>query len=196
MLIRLTALFGMFFTHENEGGAELTLGGVDTTKFTGDLIYADNDDDGSGTWQLDSTAIYVNGQTTSTLNQGRTIIFDSGTSNVLFTQSTANAIHTLISPGITANKNEPGTYGIACSTIPTLAAVIDIEFTASDGSSFNLTIPSSELSVGPFASNSSECQTLINVSEGYTLVGASVLKHYYSAWDVGNQRMGFAATGF
>jgi hypothetical protein len=70
--------------------------------------------------------------------------------------------------------------------------VIDITFTSQDGTPFNLTIPSSELSVGPFADDPSTCQTLINVFEGLELVGGSLLKHWYSIWDVGGQRMGFA----
>jgi hypothetical protein len=98
----------------------------------------------------------------------------------------------MISPNITANTAEPGTYGIACNLIPTLPAVIDIAFTSQEGTPFNLTIPSSELSVGPFANNPSICQTLINAFDGLELVGGSLLKHYYSVWDVGGRRMGFA----
>lgn len=101
----------------------------------------------------------------------------------------------MISPDIKANSNEPGTYGIACSKISSLAASIDITFKSTSGKAFNLTIPSSELSVGPFANDPSTCQTLINAMDGYSLVGGSVLKHYYSAWDVGGQRLGFVANG-
>lgn len=110
---------------------------------------------------------------------------------ILLTPST-QAIYSLISPNIKANPNEPGTYGIACSLIPTLPAVIDITFTSQQGTPFNLTIPSSELSVGPFANNASLCQTLINAFDGLELVGGSLLKHYYSVWDIGNKRLGFA----
>jgi hypothetical protein len=49
--------------------------------------------------------------------------------------------------------------------------VIDIAFTAQNGSPFNLTIPSSELNVGPFADNPAICQTLINAFDGLSLVG-------------------------
>ncbi|EJD51612.1 acid protease, partial [Auricularia subglabra TFB-10046 SS5] len=84
----LPALFGMLFTHQNEGGAELTIGGVDSTKFTEPLVFSPQVGRGS-TWQLSSPAIFVNGRTTNTLNVQRTIIFDSGTSNILFPQATA-----------------------------------------------------------------------------------------------------------
>ncbi|KAJ3743134.1 acid protease [Lentinula detonsa] len=188
----LPSLFGLFLTPLSVGNAELTIGGIDETKFSSNLTFASQAGTGAA-WELRSPGISVNGKTTSLLNTPRTIIFDSGTSNVLFDTATAEAMYALISPDIQPNPAEPGTYGIACDRIPTLPAVIDVTFTSQQGTPFNLTIPSSELSVGPFASNSSLCQTLINAFDGLELVGGSLLKHYYSVWDVGNQRMGFAA---
>ena len=73
--------------------------------------------------------------------------------------------------------------------------MIDIAFTSQQGRTFNLTIPSTELSVGPFKSNTAMCQTLINAVEGYYIIGASLLKHYYSVWDLGGKRLGFASNG-
>jgi len=188
----LPSLFSLYVTPEAVGNAELTIGGTDPTKFTGTPVFASLPSGSGSTWQLASPGISVNGKTTSVLNVSRTIIFDSGTSNVLFSTATANAIYALISPNIKPNANEPGTYGIACNLIPTLPAVIDIAFVSQSGKHFNLTIPSSELSVGPFANNPSLCQTLINAFDGLELVGGSLLKHYYSIWDVGGKRMGFA----
>ncbi|CAK5276783.1 unnamed protein product [Mycena citricolor] len=193
----LPSLFSLYLTPRAIGGAELTIGGVDSTKFTGSLTFASLPNPNSDpTWSLDSPRIAVNGKTTSVLSRARNIIFDSGTSNVLFDTQTANAIYALISPNIKPFAAEPGTYGIACSLIPTLPAKIDIGFTSQSGKAFNLTIPSSELSVGPFASSPSTCQTLINAFDGLDLVGGSLLKHYYSVWDVGAQRMGFAPLAF
>ncbi|KAJ6507855.1 acid protease [Mycena vitilis] len=189
-------IFGMLFVPESEGGAgELTLGGVDTTKFNGPVSYSPQV--GQGNWQIDSTGIFVNGQTASSIDKNVSLIFDSGTSNMLFVESIALQIYSMISPDIVANPDEPGTFGIACDLIPTLPAVIDITFVGVAGQdAFNLTIPSSELSSGPFPNKPELCQTLINVSEGFNLVGLSVLKHYYSVWDIAGQRLGFAPTGF
>ncbi|KAF4620757.1 hypothetical protein D9613_000404 [Agrocybe pediades] len=188
----LPSLFSLYVTPQAVGKAELTLGGTDSTKFTGTPIFASLPSGSGNTWQLASPGISVNGKTTTVLNTARTIIFDSGTSNVLFSTNTANAIYALISPDIKPNPNEAGTYGIACNRISSLPAVIDITFTSQSGKPFNLTIPSSELSVGPFASDPTLCQTLINAFDGLELVGGSLLKHYYSIWDVGGKRMGFA----
>ena len=79
--------------------------------------------------------------------------------------------------------------------ISSLPAQIDLGFTDTSGNPFNLTIPSSELSVGPFQDDTTICQTLINEFDGLNLVGGSLLKHYYTVWDVGNQQIGFAANG-
>ncbi|KAJ8487769.1 hypothetical protein ONZ45_g5090 [Pleurotus djamor] len=192
----LPSLFSMFLTPNVEGHAEMTFGGIDNTKFTGPLTFASLPANAGRTWQLRSPRISVNGRTTTTLNQVRTIIFDSGTSNILFPTATTEAMYGLISPNIKPNPAEPGAYGIPCSQISSLPAVIDIGFTAQNGQPFNLTIPSSELNVGPFPGNPTLCQTLINAFDGLDLVGGSVLKHYYSVWDIQNKRMGFAPNGF
>ncbi|KAJ7255787.1 acid protease [Mycena haematopus] len=189
-------IFGMLFVPKREGGeGELTLGGVDTTKFHAPLLFSPQL--GNGNWELASQGIFVNGKTASVLQSNLSLIFDSGTSNMLFTKPIAEAIYSMISHHIAPNTDEPGTYGIACDLIPTLPAVIDITFAGIAGQHpFNLTIPSSELSSGPFRNKPKLCQTLINVSEGFNLVGLSLLKHYYTAWDIDNQRIGFSPNGF
>lgn len=67
-----------------------------------------------------------------------------------------------------------------------MPAQIDIKFTSQQGVHFSLTIPSQGLNVGPFASDPTTCQTLINALDGTNLVGGLV-------WDVGAHRLGFAA---
>lgn len=78
------ALFGMYLSPKSVGNAELTIGATDSSKYTGDLVYSPMSQSGEGNWVLDSSAVYVNGQTTDTLSQVRNIIFDSGTPNVYF----------------------------------------------------------------------------------------------------------------
>ncbi|KAI0645713.1 acid protease [Trametes meyenii] len=190
----LPSLFSLFVTPNEVGNAELLIGGIDKTKFKGDLIYADQT--GEGDWEVQSSQISVNGKTTSRLKRRRNIIFDSGTSNILFDTQTTEAMYALISPDIKPFDDEPGAYGLPCSKIGDLPAKINFTFTSQAGKAFNLTIPSEELNVGPFTSDPSTCQTLINAFDGLELVGGSLLKHYYSVWDVGGQRMGFAPNGF
>ncbi|KAG8707791.1 hypothetical protein FRC08_000283 [Ceratobasidium sp. 394] len=188
----LPAVFGMWLTPRSVGGAELTLGGFDNTKFCGALTYIPVDLSTRGLWQLLSTQYAVNGKTSSILKQTTHIVFDSGTSNIVFPKAVAEAMYALISPHIKAVGTK-GAYGLPCSQIRSLTAKLDFTFITTSGKAFNLTIPPKELNVGPFASNPSICQTLINAQNGYYILGGSLLKHYYSVWDQENGRMGFAA---
>ncbi|KAG9083314.1 hypothetical protein FRC06_004595, partial [Ceratobasidium sp. 370] len=188
----LPAVFGMWLTPQSVGGAELTLGGIDNTKFSGALTYIPVDPRTQGFWQLVSTQYAVNGKTSSTLKQTTHIIFDSGTSNIVFPKAVTEAMYALISPNIKAVGTK-GAYGLPCSQIGSLTAKLDFTFTTTSGKAFNLTIPPEELNVGPFAGDPSTCQTLINAQSGYYILGGSLLKHYYSVWDQANSRMGFAA---
>jgi len=187
------AQFGFYLTPKSVGNAELTIGGIDPTKYTGDLTYAPLSSEGQDHWALDSPTVYVNGQTISAINQTRTFIFDSGTPNVYFDSvEVVESIYALISPDIQPYKPEPGTYGIACDRIDQLPARFDFTFTDTSGTPFNLTIPSSEFNVGPFEAEPTLCQTMINALDGLDLVGGSLLKQYYSVWDISNQQMAFA----
>lgn len=228
----------MYLSPKEVGNAELTLGGIDTTKFTGpywspyrlSTLYISplttsfvslrivGDPTyiyyflGSG-WLIESSQLFVNGQTASLLNTSMYFYMDSGTSNVVLPPdvaevclhshssfslhsthdiSTTQAIYALISPSIQPFPSQPGTYGLPCSLIPTITSTIDITFLTIDSTPYNLTIPTSELSVGPFAEDPSTCQTFINAVEETYIIGGSLLKHYYSIWDGGNERMGFA----
>jgi Eukaryotic aspartyl protease len=131
--------------------------------------------------------VTVNGKTSYILQQHQDFVFDSGTSNLVFSTNITEvhinlpkssfkspltnvtpiqAIFSLISSEIQPNLDEPGAYGIPCSQVTHLPAFISFSFTDQNGNPFNLTVPSSELSVGPFNSNSSLCQTLINAEDG------------------------------
>lgn len=105
-------------------------------------------------------------------------------------------MNALISPDIQP-IGPSGAFGIPCSRIPSIAAEITFTFHSTEAKPFNLTIPSKEVSVGPFLDNPSLCQTLINsmAIEG-GVIGGSLLKHYYSVWDVDHARIGFMHNGF
>ncbi|KAK7001530.1 acid protease [Favolaschia claudopus] len=182
------SLFGMLFTPHDKGGeGELTMGGVDRTKFKTPLVFSPVV--GGDEWVLQSLGVAVNGKTSSVLNTSFPVIFDTGTSNILFAKDIALEIYSMISPDIVPNEDVPGTFGIACDRISSLPAEIDITFPGTSGRApFNLTLPSSELSVGP----------QINVPDqpGLNLVGLSLFKHYYTAWDMDALQIGFSPNGF
>lgn len=164
-------------------------------------------------WYLDSPGITVNGKSNSQLKKDRIFNFASGTSNILLPQADAEvspmnredrssctqhrlqAVYAQISSKIKPYPNEPGTYYIPCSQLASVKADIAISITSTSGSTFSLTIPSSELSVGPYPNDPKNCQTLIIYSHDNSVIGASLLKHYYTVWDIENKRMGFAPNG-
>jgi hypothetical protein len=82
------ALFSLFLTPDKVGGAELTLGGIDTSKFSGTPTFLPVVGAGSF-WELTSSKVSVNGKTNSALQGSMGIIFDSGTSNLVFPQDIA-----------------------------------------------------------------------------------------------------------
>ncbi|RDB24648.1 putative vacuolar protease A [Hypsizygus marmoreus] len=187
------ALFSFYLTPHTVGKAELTLGGIDHSKFNTPMIFSAIHPN-AGFWTLLSSRIVVNGKTTESLSQERRVIFDSATSNLVFPKNLTEAIYALISPKIRPNPQVPGAYGIPCSQLRSLPAIIAFTFPSTSGTPFNLTLPSCELNVGPFASNPSLCQTVINAWEFEfdAIIGGSLLKHYYSTWNAGNGTMGFA----
>ncbi|KAJ7574402.1 aspartic peptidase domain-containing protein [Mycena floridula] len=189
----LPPMISFYFTPNTIGAAEMTLGGIDNTKFNSTMVFATIEPNLGGPWVLKSPGISVNGQQSSPLlTQPLDVMFDTGTSNIVFPRNLTETIYSLISPDITENNDEPGTYGIACSKLSSLVAVIDISFTSTSGDLFNLTLP--DINLGPFPTNPSICQTVINAwdIDFPPIVGGSLLKQYYSTWNSGQNRMGFA----
>ncbi|KAF8608390.1 acid protease [Ceratobasidium sp. AG-I] len=189
----LPPVLGFSLTPKAVGGAQLTIGGFDETKIRGKkLAYIPIPKGAWGFWQLESSQFAVNGKTNSVLKQVRQVYFDTGTANVHFPKDTTEALYALISPKIKA-FGENGAYGMPCSEVSSVKATIDLTFKDQNGKSVVLSIPPQELSVGPFKGNRTICQTFINAGFDQNFVGGSLLKHYYSIWDQGNSRMGFAA---
>ena len=84
------ALFGIYYSpHGLNGTSEITMGGVDFSKFSTPLAYASVISGSGGAWTLSSTGGSVNGQTLDLLKDGLHILFDTGTPNVVFPQALA-----------------------------------------------------------------------------------------------------------
>lgn len=88
------AIFSFYLTPKAIGNAEMTLGGIDHSKFKGNLVYAQlsNDSSAQDQWQLSSTQISVNGKTSSTLKASRTFVVDTGTSNIVMDPQAAKVL--------------------------------------------------------------------------------------------------------
>jgi hypothetical protein len=186
----LPPLFSLYLTPKSIGGAQLTIGGIDSTKFTGKINYLPIDGT-AGYWRMNSgfQKVTVNGQRSPVTV--RSAIADSGTSNMAAPPRDAKAIYAQISPKIQM-LHPRGAYGIECSLVPGLKADIAITM-----GGVTYTIPTKEFIVGPFPGMPGYCQTLINSpsdAPDVWIIGGSLLKYYYTVWDIGNRRLGFATT--
>ncbi|KAB5593458.1 hypothetical protein CTheo_3092 [Ceratobasidium theobromae] len=189
----LAPVLGFWLAPKDIGDAQMTLGGVDEAKLEGKQVtYIPLAKEAHGFWQLESTQFGVNGQTNEELNQIRQVYFDTATANLQFPKNTTEALYALISPKIKP-FGDNGAYGLPCSEISSIQARLDFTFKDQVGKDVVISVPPGELNVGPFKSDSSICQTLINAGYDQNFIGASLLKHYYSIWDQGSARMGFAA---
>jgi hypothetical protein len=183
-----SALYGLSLAPETVGGAEITLGDIDECKLAGDVNYVPVNSS-FGLFQISFDDVYVSGQQASI--PGQATFMDSGTANLVAPDaSSAEAIYSLISSDIKA-FDSVGTYAIPCSKLASLDAPIVFAIGGK-----NYTVPGKELSVGPLASNPDMCQTLITAGGGWWILGASLLKYYYSVWDVGNESFGLAETAY
>jgi hypothetical protein len=179
-------VFSMFMTPKAIGNAELTLGGTNPARYTGKINYLPVNAL-TGFWSVRFDGITVNGRPTKIRN--KMAIADSGTSNMIAPARDAREIYALISPNIKM-IDPKGAYGIPCSEVPGLKA----EITFSMGGQ-KYTIPTQELSVGPYPHQPNMCQMLINSgNEPQWIIGGSLMKYYYTVWDLGNRRLGFATT--
>ncbi|KAJ7811479.1 aspartic peptidase domain-containing protein [Mycena olivaceomarginata] len=177
------------------GGAEMTLGGVDSSKFTSQTTFAPIVADGHGAWILNSSGIAVNGQTNDVLAVAYRSPLRHWHYERVLTASygRGRAYHVLCIYSLTPNSQ--GALRVYLSRDPTqpnrARSVGYPVFKA-----FNVTIPSSEFIVGPFVGNNSLCQATFNSwPANFTIppiIGNSLLKHYYTTWDSGNLALGFA----
>ena len=185
-------LYGLYLTPHSLGNAEISIGRVDNSKFNGAINYIPvNPVKGqfNGTFEK----VFADGKLLDI--EPNSVIFDSGTATLVAPKDDAEKIYASISPSIKA-LDDSGTYGIPCAELADLKKTVSFMI-----GGHNYTIPAQELSIGPLASKPGMCQTFINASfaskagdKALWIIGSSLLKYYYTVWDVGNTRFGLAAT--
>ena len=102
-------IVGIHLQRNSDGAkdGQITFGGVDKTKFSGDLSYT-KALAGAGDWEIPVGNSAVNGISTNLT--GKTAIIDTGTSYILMPPNDAQALHSLI-PGSVENGEY---YSIPC----------------------------------------------------------------------------------
>lgn len=165
-------------------GSELFLGGTNSAMYTGDFTYVPVTE--QGYWQVNMDGVSVGGnQAVSTTSS----IIDTGTTLIVGDKNGVAAIYNAI-PGA---KDASSTVGDGFWTVPCSAfdsANVSLTF---GGTSFPLSTPTWNL--GTVSDGSTDCIGGIvagDVDGSGWIIGDVFLQNVYTAFDLGNTRVGFA----
>ncbi|OAA50794.1 Peptidase aspartic [Beauveria brongniartii RCEF 3172] len=185
-------VLGVYFKPEagsdtNDNNGELTLGGVDSTKYTGTLNYVPTLKSGTAAayWGV-SIASFNYGSTV--LASGSTGIVDTGTT-LIYIPSAAYSKYLSASGG----RTDTSTGLVSYTTKPTGNFSIKIGTITYTLTPAQYLIPTSQY--GFFGLSSSKYYSWIaNGGTGSvnTIIGQKFLENYYSVYDTTNARIGFA----
>ncbi|ROV99513.1 hypothetical protein VMCG_06363 [Cytospora schulzeri] len=206
-------VFGIYTPSGQATGGQLTVGGVDDTKFDGELVWLDLDplSVDHDIWAMDVQTIFVSGEQLMVASndsvakkpypQSLTVL-DTGTSFMMAPDyETARDIYAQISPRI-YQIDPVGTWGAPCSDMEEITAELTFLFGYDGATQLNVTIPSNSFNLGPYPGEDGVCQAVINNYQssnlnddgrGVWICGSPLLKHYYTAWNGLDLRTGFAA---
>ncbi|KAL1864545.1 hypothetical protein Daus18300_007560 [Diaporthe australafricana] len=187
-----TEVLGVSFKPESgsdtdDTNGELTLGGTDTSKYTGTLTYFSKLTSGTASayWGI-SIASFKYGSTT--LASSASGIVDTGTT-LIYIPSSAYSAFLSATGGSTDSSSGLAVF----STKPTSNFVITFGSTAYTLTPAQYLVPTAQYSV--FGLSSSKYYAWINNggSSGVnTIIGQKFLENYYSVYDTTNSRIGFA----
>ncbi|KAF1734271.1 Polyporopepsin [Beauveria bassiana] len=185
-------VLGVYFKPEagsdtSDNNGELTLGGVDSTKYTGALNYVPTLKSGSAAayWGV-SIASFTYGSTV--LASGATGIVDTGTT-LIYIPSAAYAKYLSASGG----KTDANTGLVSYTTKPTANFGVKIGATTYNLTPAQYLVPASQY--GFFGLPAGKYYSWIaNGGTGSvnTVIGQKFLENYYSVYDTTNARIGFA----
>lgn len=187
-----TEVLGVSFKPESgsdtdDANGELTLGGTDTSKYTGTLTYFSKLTSGTASayWGI-SIASFTYGSTT--LGSSASGIVDTGTT-LIYIPSSAYSAFLSATGGSTDSSSGLAVF----STKPTSNFAIKFGSTTYTLTPAQYLVPTAQYSV--FGLSSSKYYAWINNggSSGVnTIIGQKFLENYYSVYDTTNSRIGFA----
>ncbi|KAI5618628.1 cathepsin D precursor, partial [Silurus asotus] len=180
-------IFAFYLSSNDERGSEVMFGGVDPNYYQGQINWVPVQHDSH--WQLIFEGFEVNHQSTGYCDQGCTAITDTGTSLLLCPPQYVDSLHQLLG----AQQDSNGNYVFDCgavSSLPTLTFIMN---------GAHLHLPGTAYVLGN-GDSSSYCMSGIRTShtqyrDGYPywILGDVFLRQFYSVFDQGNARVGFAA---
>eukprot|EP00429_Kryptoperidinium_foliaceum_P042410 CAMPEP_0176103190 /NCGR_PEP_ID=MMETSP0120_2-20121206/51768_1 /TAXON_ID=160619 /ORGANISM="Kryptoperidinium foliaceum, Strain CCMP 1326" /LENGTH=457 /DNA_ID=CAMNT_0017437269 /DNA_START=63 /DNA_END=1436 /DNA_ORIENTATION=- len=188
--------FGVFVSLHDGVASEITFGGHDRRRVSGELHWADVHKPELGYWLLRIRGITIGGEPLELCQQGDcTAIADTGTSLLGVPKQAAQHIHWLLARNVDENPEE-----MDCRSHSGPDIVVDL-------GDFNITLTAEDYSrpaglrVITNATNETQfiCRAqLLPVDEGPALgdkawiLGEPVLRRYYTAYDWARSRIGFA----
>lgn len=205
-------IFGIYTPPGQVKGGELTVGGVDESKFDGDLVWLDLDrlSVDHDIWAMDVQTIFISGEQLMVTSNDSNVkqpypqsltVLDTGTSFMMTPDyETARDIYAQISPKI-YQIDSVGTWGALCSDMEELTPELTFLFGYDGATQLNVTIPGNSFNLGPYPGEDGVCQAVINNYQtphlnddgrGVWICGSPLLKNYYTAWNGLDLRTGFA----
>ncbi|OKL58608.1 hypothetical protein UA08_06098 [Talaromyces atroroseus] len=210
-------VFSFYLIPGSAEGAELTLGGIDHSKYTGELTYINLNQDLSAlseAFVVDLVTLYINDEealvtgNSSTSLCGQPAPFKAGLAaldtGTAFLQTpdkiSAEDIYAQISPLIT-QIDPAGAWGAPCAVLDAVAP--KLTFVISSGEmDYYLTVPREFFNLGEYPGQPGICQAVFNnpvesmedpTGEGRPvwILGSPFLKPYYTVWDGLNLKVGF-----
>jgi len=174
-----TPSFAFYLGKADGQAGELTLGGYDSSKFTGSLTWVPLRNETY--WEATLTSMTINNQSVTTTPR---VIIDSGTSLLAGPSAEVKNIAALV--GASPFWLNPKEYTIDCSKIPTLPNIV---FTIG-GIDFPLSGSDYVINAGGLCLFA---MTGIDVPSGALWIAGDVfMRKYYTVFDYGNKRLGFA----
>lgn len=205
-------LFGIYTPPGQITGGQLTLGGLDDTKYDGALTYVELNELSrpKESWVMDIQTIFIDGeqlQITSNTSDAKIgypralSILDTGTAHVQApTYQVAKDIYATISPKI-FQVDPVGTWGAPCPDMEAITSDVTFLFGYDGTTQANVTIPGKSLNLGPYPGRDNICQAAITHhrrgqvngdGRGVWVIGSPLLKQYYTAWNGRDLQVGFA----
>jgi hypothetical protein len=174
--------FAVSLSRSKDGSntGEVTFGGVDSSKFTGDLSYSTVSDKAGGDWAITMDDLAYDGKKAGVTE--RLTYIDTGTTYNFGPPEDVAALHKLI-PG--AKTTDGGlTYTVPCDSTKVLSVSFSgVAYTISPADW--MSPPAGDTCTSNFYGQA--------VVEGAWLLGDTFIKNVYAVFDVDKTRIGFAA---
>ncbi|XP_013109284.2 lysosomal aspartic protease [Stomoxys calcitrans] len=173
-------VFSFYLTRDgtSTNGGELILGGVDSTLYSGDLTYVDVSE--QGYWQFEMDSASISGNVVCSSCQA---IADTGTSLIVAPEDAYLVLNEIIG----GSENDDGQFFVDCADIGSLPTV---ELTIG-GTLFSLT-PDMYI-VDVVDDDTTYCMSAFTyMGTDFWILGDVFIGPYYTAFDLGNNRVGFA----